>query len=144
MAGAWIKMVAEGDVPKVVRGVECAVVISFRANPMKSVTKAEQQRRIQICFKIFETLRGDLGWSVPKIIDFLPVYLKCELDGVSYDPSTVREGWAPATTEAGLDVAPTPQEPKVLDDTQPNEILVGDGNQEGGTLATAAALAEEA
>jgi hypothetical protein len=55
-----------------------------------TMTKREVKRRLQICATWVLTLRKDLHWSLPRIIDELPKALRCALDGLDYAPS--REG----------------------------------------------------
>lgn len=108
VAGHYISLVDSGDIGKVTRMFEDAIALSFVTNPMRQLTRHEVKRRFTICDRIFSTLRGDLKWSVPRIGDFLGTYLKCELDGVSYDPTTVRGSWSPDAVARVHDV---PQDP---------------------------------
>ncbi len=56
------------------------------------VNDTERRRRLALCEKIIRTLRGDMKWSLTRILDHLPEYLRAELDGESWEPST-RESW---------------------------------------------------
>ena len=97
--GVWKSLVSENEVGRVALAFEDAIAASFAFDQMQSVisihriTQAEVKRRFEICAKIFEWCRGDLKWSVPRTLDHLPVYLRNELDGVQWQPST-RETWA--------------------------------------------------
>ena len=57
-------------------------------------TEAEIKRRFAICYSIFRVLRADFQWSLPRIFDILPGYLRCELEGMSWRPSE-RAVWMP-------------------------------------------------
>jgi len=57
-------------------------------------TEAEIKRRFTLCYSIFRTLRCDFQWSLPRILDTLPGYLRCELEGMSWQPSE-RAIWLP-------------------------------------------------
>lgn len=98
------------QIAEVVNGFNEAIEISFRTNPVNHLTQAEIQRRFAICADIFQNLRGDLKWSIPKCVDVLPTYLKCELDGVPYNPSNVRDTWTKDGIENAHDVARDPDE----------------------------------
>lgn len=60
-----------------------------------TVTTREVKRRFDICVKIFKELRGDVKWGVSRIIDYLPEYLRAELDGEPWEPDT-RRCWVPS------------------------------------------------
>lgn len=55
-------------------------------------TAHEIKRRFGICLRVFRELRGDLKWSIAKILDHLPYYLRCELDGGKYNPNDETRG----------------------------------------------------
>lgn len=108
MAGQFKDLIVSGDVGKVTLGIEDAITLSFITNPMREMTKAEISRRFRVCSDIFMNLRRDFRWSVPKILDLLPTYLKCELDGVPYDPSTIRDSWSAEGVDRTHDVPRLP------------------------------------
>ena len=56
------------------------------------INDTERRRRLSMCTKIIRTLRGDLKWSLVRILDHLPEYLRAELDGESWEPGA-RESW---------------------------------------------------
>ena len=65
-----------------------------------ALTGNEIDRRVNICYDWFLTLKSDCHWSIPKILDHLAHALRCRLDGIPWDPKTAAtEGrWAtPAT-----------------------------------------------
>lgn len=59
------------------------------------LTRHELSRRYDICWKIAERLRYDLGWGMVRITDHLPRYLHYELEGVSWEPDG-RTCWVPS------------------------------------------------
>jgi hypothetical protein len=78
---------------KVARGLQKTILTSFDKDNTR-MTRAEVKRRFKICERIFCELRMDLGWSVQRILDHLPNYLRCELDGKSWEPDN-RLVWVP-------------------------------------------------
>lgn len=109
MAGHYVQLCHTDDLGKVTAAFEEAIMVSFITNPMKNPTQSEIRRRFNLCDEIFSVLRGDLKWSVPKIADVLPTYLKCELDGVPYNPEVVGAAWSPDAVERLHDVPRLPQ-----------------------------------
>lgn len=85
---------------EVTLAVEAAVVTSFVQDDSRSVikrvgriTQNDMRQRGQICINIFRVLRGDMKWSRQKCIDFLPAYLRKQLDGEDWEPEA-RTVWA--------------------------------------------------
>lgn len=74
--------------------IERAVERSFEVDRAR-VTGVEIRRRFDLCLCIFTHLRGDLGWGLLRILDRLPRYLRCELDGQPWAPDH-RTCWMPA------------------------------------------------
>lgn len=98
-AGHYVQLCHSDDIGKVTTAFEEAIALSFITNPMRGdVTHSEVKRRFNLCDKVFSILRADLNWSIPKIVDFLPTYLKCEIDGVPYSPESVTRGWGDRDT----------------------------------------------
>lgn len=93
MPGEFRDLIESKQIGPVVRGFETAIQHSFEQDHGPQ-TQAEVKRRFDICARIFRNLRGDLRWSVPKILDFLPRYLRCELDGQPWTPDDTRV-WSP-------------------------------------------------
>ena len=106
MAGHYVKLCNSDDVGKVSNAFLTAIEMSFITNPMPSgnIPQAEAIRRFDLCDRIFTNLCGDFKWSILKAIDILPTYLKCELDGVPYDPGTIRDTWCAETVDKVHDV----------------------------------------
>lgn len=92
-AESLVGIVDEGKLPDVVTAIEASVLLSFTQDKSRA-TGSEVKRRIEICIALVKTLRGDLKWAVARIVDYLPTYLRCELDGISYSPST-SSVWSP-------------------------------------------------
>jgi hypothetical protein len=104
MAGEFASLVTEDQIPNVVAGIEKAVLKSFEEDrapgriilvtALPRITRDEVKRRSEICMKIFRELRGDLKWTVARIVDHLPKFLRMTLDGVSWEPEARRSSWA--------------------------------------------------
>lgn len=114
MAGHYAQLCSTDDIGKVTRAFEQAITLSFVTNPMpsKSIPQAEIKRRFTMCDDLFGMLRGDLHWSIPKIADVLPTYLKCRLDGVPFDPARIGSSWSPSAVDKIHDV---PRAPVVME-----------------------------
>lgn len=94
--GLFADLLAQDQIGRVTRGIEAAVVASFRED--RSVqTGAEIRRRFNICVRLVQQLRGELGWTIPRVLDHLPHYLRCELDGIAWTPDA-RTVWTPSET----------------------------------------------
>ncbi len=93
MPGAFLDLVERGLLERVVQGIERAVTRSFETDGAR-VTGAEIRRRFGICERLFRRLRGDLGWGLHRVLDHLPHYLRCELDGQAWEPDR-RTLWMP-------------------------------------------------
>jgi hypothetical protein len=109
VAGHYVNLVSSGNVGRVTRLFTDAIAVSFVSNPMRNPTKAELQRRFDICDRVFGVLRADLQWSLQRIEDMLPTYLKCELDGVPYRPEDIGLRWGPEAAIAMHDCATAPE-----------------------------------
>jgi len=94
--GAFTKLVEQNQVGRVTIAFERCIAASLEVHPVRHLTQAEIKRRFEMCSKIFEVLRRDLGWSLDRILDKLPSYLGCELDGVDWKPDA-RTLWTPAS-----------------------------------------------
>lgn len=107
MKGVFLDLVQQDQIPKVVRGIEAAVLKSFEAEKLPgriilvtgasaaSPRQAEMKRRVELCTKIFKSLRGDLSWGIDRILDQMPRFLRCELDGVPWEPEARLATWTP-------------------------------------------------
>jgi len=93
MPGDFMKALAANELTRVVVGIEHAVHHSFVADGAR-VTGEEIRRRFGICERLFRQLRGDLGWGLVRVLDHLPAYLRCELDGTPWEPDR-RTCWMP-------------------------------------------------
>jgi hypothetical protein len=102
MSGEFAGLVEDGNITKVVIGIEAAVLQSFetdqaRTSPLLlrqvSITHDEVKRRGRICTQLFRELRGDLKWGVDRILDHLPSFLRKELDGIPWQPEARRASW---------------------------------------------------
>lgn len=91
--GTLSKLVAENQVERVTRSFVQAISGSFVVDG-GTPTRDEVTRRFDICLRLFCELYADLKWSVPKILDFIPRYLRCELDGIRYNPNNENGAWS--------------------------------------------------
>lgn len=71
----------------VVNGFTTAIGASF-LDEEKSLKRDEVKRRYGICVKIFTALVGDLRWSTERALHHLPEYLRAEVLGIAWTPST--------------------------------------------------------
>lgn len=93
MPGAFLNLVEQGQLERAMLGIERAVTRSFETDGARR-TDAEVRRRFGICERLFRQLRGDLGWGLVRVLDHLPNYLRCELDGLAWEPNP-RTLWMP-------------------------------------------------
>jgi hypothetical protein len=93
MAAPFLDLVEQGRLDHAVLAIEHTVTRSFEADGSR-VTRAEVRRRFEICERLFRQLRGDLGWGLVRVLDHLPHYLRCELDGQAWEPDR-RTCWMP-------------------------------------------------
>ena len=87
---------------KVYLAIEAAVMSSFDEDQRRltvprgvRVTQSEVKRRTEVALSIFRSLRGDLGWSWQRCVDYLVPFLRKALDGEAWEPDGFSM-WAPA------------------------------------------------
>jgi hypothetical protein len=118
--GELLKLVTQKWIGRVIIGFEVAIRSSFETDflirPVR--TRAEIERRFRILIKWFVTLRREMGWTVPHILDELPKILRMELDGESYEPNEDRSAWLGAG-------GPQELEPTGIDLSDPTPIING-------------------
>lgn len=92
--GELLKLVTEKWVGKVVvaftEAIEHSFATDYLIRPVQ--TREEIERRFRILIKWFVVLRREMHWTVPHILDELPIVLRKELDGGSYEP-VERSAW---------------------------------------------------
>ena len=93
MTRLLLQALAKDELGRLTLGIEQAVTRSFAADGAR-MTGAEVRRRFGICERLFRQLRGDLGWGLVRVLDHLPEYLRCELDGMPWEPDR-RTCWMP-------------------------------------------------
>jgi hypothetical protein len=93
MAAPFLDLVEQGRLDHAVLAIEHIVTRSFETDGAR-VTGAEVRRRFEICERLFRQLRGDLGWGLQRVLDHLPHYVRCELDGQPWEPDR-RTCWMP-------------------------------------------------
>lgn len=91
--GAFLDLVTADQVAHATLAIERVIADSFAADGARA-TGAEVRRRFAICERLLRQLRGDLGWGLQRVLDRLPEYLRCELDGVRWEPDA-RAVWVP-------------------------------------------------
>lgn len=90
---AFLDLVSDDQVARVTLAIERTILDSFVADGARA-TGDEVRRRFAICERLVRQLRGDLGWGLQRVLDHLPRYLRCELDGAPWTPDE-REIWVP-------------------------------------------------
>jgi hypothetical protein len=93
MASNFFNLIGKDQLGRVTVAVERAVAASFKQDGAR-MTSAEVRRRFAICERLFRTLRGELGWGLHRVLDHIPQYLRCELDGQPWKPDE-RTIWMP-------------------------------------------------
>ena len=93
MSKSFLDLVEHGQLERAVFGIERAVTRSFETDGAR-MTDTEVRRRFGICERLFRQLRGDLNWGLHRVLDHLPHYLRCELDGLAWEPDR-RTIWMP-------------------------------------------------
>jgi hypothetical protein len=104
--GDLVRCVEPKWISSIVVGIETAINASFLTDevlrPVR--TRDEIERRFRICIRWFVTLRKELHWSVPRILDVMPAILRNELDGGHYQPDESHAGWVKRIADDGLRV----------------------------------------
>ncbi len=93
MTKTFAELVEKDQVGRAMLAIERAVSMSFEQDDAR-ITGDEIRRRFQICERLIRGLRGDLGWGLHRVLDHLPHYLRCELDGQPWEPDQ-RTIWMP-------------------------------------------------
>ena len=83
--GTFSDLVTQQQVGAATVAIERAIARSL-AEENARVTGDEIRRRFAICERLLRHLGGDLGWGLQRVLDHLPRYLRCELDGVAWEP----------------------------------------------------------
>ena len=84
----------ESELKVVAIALETVVLRSFgedeRREPFREtrVTRSEIRRRYTICIAWFRHARAELGMSCERAVDLMPQALRCELDGITFEPRT--------------------------------------------------------
>lgn len=80
---------------KLTRGIQNAVARSFVEDKNPTPTMHEVRRRGAICIEVSRELRGDLKWTVDRIVGVLSKALRAKLDGIPWNPEKERTIWTP-------------------------------------------------
>lgn len=95
-----------------VRHIVASAVEKSYPTDIRNSTRGELVHRTQCAMDIVATLRGDLKWTIQRIKDCLPGYLRMHLNGDSWEPSA-RSTWSGGVEEVDgtefAEVAPIPQ-----------------------------------
>jgi len=85
--GPFAGLVVEDQVGQVTLAFEQAIAASFIVRPHRLYLAKSSaiKDRFDICAKVFRALRGDLKWSIPKVIDHLPGFLLKAIDGEAWE-----------------------------------------------------------
>ena len=81
------------------------IMLSFRVidtaalGQASVISQEEVKRRFLICEKWFRTMRGDLGYSLQRTLEYIPKALVCEITGQEFIPDAGMRGYA-ATVDA--------------------------------------------
>lgn len=93
-SGTFSGLIEIGQVGRVTVAFEKFIADSFVTDGAR-MTRSEIKRRFDMCSNIFKKLRGDLHWGIERTLNFLPTYLRDELEGVDWKPET-RTMWMPS------------------------------------------------
>lgn len=85
MNRTFLNLISEDQLATVTVAIESAVAKSFESE-FSRVTRDEIRRRFAICERIIRELRGDLKWTLSRVLDAMPGYLRSELSGVAWSP----------------------------------------------------------
>jgi len=89
----FAELVEPHQLGRITNSLTRTIELSF-VQDKSSMTQNEVRRRFEICIRLFKQLRGDHHWGVQRILDRIPEYLRCELDGKSWEPDS-RGMWLP-------------------------------------------------
>lgn len=84
--GIFADLQRDGQLSTITDAVARTVQASFSSHPCINITKRELKRRVDMCTAIIEHTRGDMHWSVSKVVDHLLPFLKVALDGGDWRP----------------------------------------------------------
>ena len=73
-------------------GIVRAVALSYAKEGGRR-TDAEDRDRARKCIDLIRIMRGDMHWSVPRIVDELPEALRTRVRGEHWEPSKTK-AWA--------------------------------------------------
>lgn len=96
MAGELLELVTSNDPllrSRITARVQRVIADSFVADKSR-VTESEAKRRFRIVEMLIRDLRSDHGWAFERILDAMPLALRCKLDGAPWTPDLTRNTWS--------------------------------------------------
>lgn len=87
------EMVSGEKVPELAAGIERTIIKSFDFDGSRMTTR-EIKRRFGLCETYVLEMRADKGWSIQRIVDGMPKFLRSKLDGIPWEPDN-RSLWLP-------------------------------------------------
>lgn len=96
MAGELLELVTAHDPhlrQRITLRVHQVIADSFAADKSR-VTASEAKRRFQVVESLIRDLRAEYGWAFERILDAMPIALRCRLDGAPWAPDLRRNSWA--------------------------------------------------
>lgn len=79
---------------KVVQRIQSIIAASFQQDRSR-ITRSEVTRRFHIIEHLVRELRADHDWAFDRILDAMPTALRCQLDGMPWQPDLRRNTWTP-------------------------------------------------
>lgn len=103
MKQEWLGLMFDGadTVAQLVDGITAAVAISY-AREGGTRTDSADRERTRICIELVRVMRGDMQWSVSRIIDSLPDAICKRLRGEDWEPEK-NPAWAGGNSRLVVD-----------------------------------------
>ena len=74
-------------------GIIRAVNQSYTTAPVRERTDVGDRERVRLCIVLIRVMRGDMKWSVQRIVDNLAAALTARVQGESWEPAK-NTAWA--------------------------------------------------
>jgi hypothetical protein len=95
MAGELLELVTSHDPAlraRITARIQQIIAASFREDKSR-MTNSEVTRRFKLVETSLREMRGDYGWAFERILDAMPIVLRCKLDGIPWAPDLKRNSW---------------------------------------------------